>query len=54
MKLDSARPGKGFGTSERFTNPKSSKVKKGVNPGPGLYDMICHWKGKAIPKEKNN
>ena len=45
--------GKSFGTSKRFKDPKTSKVKNVMNPpGPGKYEMIAYWKGKSLGKKQ--
>jgi hypothetical protein len=42
-----------FGTSERFTDEKKSKVKRLIVPGPGNYDMIANWSGKTTSRTKD-
>ncbi|CAD8139398.1 unnamed protein product [Paramecium octaurelia] len=41
-----------FGTDVRFKDPKKSKSKQGLLPGPGQYPMIVQWQGKEQDKSK--
>ncbi|CAD8139487.1 unnamed protein product [Paramecium pentaurelia] len=41
-----------FGTDERFKDPKKSKSKQSLLPGPGQYPLIVQWQGKEQDKSK--
>ncbi|CAD8060988.1 unnamed protein product [Paramecium sonneborni] len=41
-----------FGTDTRFKDPKKSKSKQILLPGPGQYPMIVQWQGKEQDKSK--